>query len=88
MTKRYYSDDFRIFFLSNLSIAIFNLKMDPSKGVCHVSSVIFAHVPEAACCNHLSASIASYTHSFPPDGELGRSGRFCLAEAKARKREA
>lgn len=66
----------------------FETKTDPSKGVCHVSSVIFAHVPEAACCNHLSASIASYTHSFPPDGELGRSGRFCLAEAKARKREA
>lgn len=49
-----------------ISIAIFNSKTDWSKGVCHVSSVIFAHVPEAACCNHLSASIASYTHSFPP----------------------
>lgn len=51
-------------------------KRDPSKGVRHVcvSSVIFAHVPEAACCNHLSVSIVSYTHSFPPVNSAGLAG--------------
>lgn len=34
----------------------------------------FFGIPEAACCNHLSGSIVSYTHSFPPVNSAGLAG--------------
>ena len=34
----------------------------------------FFGIPEAACCNHLSGSIVSYTHSFPAVNSAGLAG--------------